>query len=255
MPPLGTREVFLKSYKLNADIFNVYNNLKNSEFDKYAEDYSANLGKSTQIFGEEIDFFAEYKVRDLNEFILKNNRKKDLILDFGSGIGNSIPWFRKYFPESKLICSDVSSKSLEYSEKRYPGKENYLLIEDRFDLAENSIDIIFATCVFHHIPEDEHMYWLGEMKRVLKEDGVLCVFEHNPLNPLTRRTVNQCPFDENAVLISKNDFVQKLQNAGYNKIEYSYRLFFPNQLASLRPLEKYMKRFFLGAQYSVIGLK
>lgn len=229
--------------------------MKVSEFDNFAEEYSENLKKSTKIFGENPDFFAEYKVKDLFEYVSLNKKNDDLILDFGSGIGNSIPWFRKYFPNSNLICADVSSKSLELSLQRFPGNEKYLLLENKIDLPDNSIDVIFATCVFHHIPLDEHMFWLFEMKRVLKEGGILCVFEHNPLNPLTRRTVNQCSFDENAILISKNEFISKLRKAGLSEIIYSFRLFFPNKLSFLRPFEKYFRKLFLGAQYSVIGLK
>ena len=229
--------------------------MKESEFDKYAEDYDAILKNSTRLFGEETDFFAEYKVRDLFDYITRENKPKELILDFGSGIGNSIPWFRKYFKESSLICADVSSKSLEISSRRFPGKEKYLVLENGIGMPDNSIDIIFATCVFHHIPKEEHLFWLFEMKRVLKENGVIFIFEHNPLNPLTRKTVSQCPFDENAVLISMNEFALKLKNVGFRKIDYSYRLFFPNQLAFLRPIEKYLRKVFLGAQYFIIGWK
>lgn len=229
--------------------------LKESEFDKFTQEYSNLLRDSTRIFGEDIDFFSEYKVKDVYEFVFSNRKNKELILDFGSGIGNSIPWFRKYFPGSELICSDISRKSLELSSIRFPGKERYLLLGDNIELPDNSIDIIFSSCVFHHIPLEEHSHWLNEMRRVLKKGGIVYVFEHNPLNPLTRRTVNQCPFDENAILIYKKNFIKKLYEVGFSSTDFSYRLFFPNQLAFLRPLEKYLKKFFFGAQYSVMGIK
>lgn len=226
-----------------------------SEFDKFAEEYSSILRNSTKSFGENPDFFAEYKVKDLFEFVSTHKKSDDFILDFGSGIGNSIPWFRKYFSKSNLICADVSNKSLELSANRFPGNEKYLLLDNEIRLSDNSVDIVFATCVFHHIPLDEHSLWLKEIKRVLKEGGILFVFEHNPLNPLTRRTVNQCPFDENAILIYKNSFIKKLRDTGFSSTDFSYRLFFPNQLSFLRRLEKYLKKFFIGAQYSVVGIK
>jgi hypothetical protein len=36
----------------------------------------------------------------------------------------------------------------------------------------------------------------------LKEDGHFIIFEHNPINPVTRHLVKNCPFDADAVLLS-----------------------------------------------------
>lgn len=55
----------------------------------------------------------------------KLNISSKRIFDFGSGIGNSIPWLRKYFKNAQLICADISSKSIEVSKKRFPGNEMY----------------------------------------------------------------------------------------------------------------------------------
>src|SRR4029079_11684556 len=67
---------------------------------------------------------------------------------------------------------------------------------------DGSFDIIFTACVFHHIDHAEHPIVLSELKRVLKRQGWVFLFEHNPLTPLTVRAVRTCPYDENARLIS-----------------------------------------------------
>src|SRR5262249_23820046 len=108
-----------------------------------------------------------------------------------------------------------------------------------------------ASCVFHHIPQLEHPRLLGEIRRVLARGGLLMIFEHNPLNPLTRRAVNTCAFDENAELIAAGAMRSRMHAAGFVAPKVRYRIFFPRSLRSLRPLEAKLTWLPLGAQYSI----
>lgn len=63
---------------------------------------------------------------------------------------------------------------------------------------------------------------------------MLLLFEHNPWNPLTRHAVANCPFDENAVLISAPEMRKRLRTAGFRNVRIDYRLFFPGFLSALR---------------------
>ena len=122
-------------------------------------------------------------------------------------------------------------------------------------LEDDSVDLSFAACVFHHIDHADHGGLLKEIYRVLKPGGRFFVFEHNPLNPLTVRVVNQCEFDENAVLISGNAMRTSIARAGFSNATLKYRLFFPNALRILRPLELWLTKIPLGGQYFVMGQK
>ncbi|HET6540706.1 MAG TPA: class I SAM-dependent methyltransferase [Chryseolinea sp.] len=227
-----------------------------AEFDQYAEDYYQMLKSSITKSGEQPEFFAEYKIQDTLQLTKKLSFDPKVIFDFGSGIGNSIPFFRKYFPKSKLICADISSKSLDISKKRFPGSEEYFRIyEGGIDLPDESVDLVFSTCVFHHIDHEEHSHWLRELLRILKVNGVLMIFEHNPSNPLTVSTVKHCPIDVNAKLIPGRQLKSLIRNAGGRNIDLAYRIFFPHTLSFLRPFEKYLKKIHLGAQYYVCARK
>ena len=81
--------------------------------------------------------------------------------------------------------------------------------------------------------------------------GLMTIFEHNPLNLLTVRAVNTCPFDENALLIRAKALLLSLSDAGWTRPALRYHIFFPRALAGLRPLEKYLRWAPLGAQYSL----
>ena len=75
------------------------------EFDKFAEEYLKLHSQNIRVTGEEPEYFAEYKIRDLKRVSSELKVLPDNILDFGTGVGNSIPFLVKYFTKkfSKLM--------------------------------------------------------------------------------------------------------------------------------------------------------
>lgn len=224
-----------------------------AKFDQFADEYRDLHKKNINFIGGRPDYFSEYKVFDLYRIFEKTGTKPESILDFGSGIGNSIPYFRKYFPETSINGSDVSERSLEISRKRFPGKECYYCIGDNLPLDSCSQDVVFSACVFHHIPHEKHAFWLKELRRVTKKGGILFIYEHNPLNPLTMRAVNTCPLDEDAVLIPAGMMKKRIVQSGWNQAKARYKVFFPSFFSVLRPLEDYLGWLPLGGQYCVLA--
>lgn len=220
-----------------------------TEFDLLADEYHEQHKANVAITGEGPEYFAEYKIADLASLVREKGIAADRLLDFGSGIGNSVPFFRKYFGQSKLCCGDVSARSIEIAQTRFRGNEDYLLIGKDILLPSQSQDIVFSACVFHHIPHVDHQHWLAELLRVTRPGGLLVIYEHNPMNPLTVRAVNTCPLDVNARLIRGATLMQRALNSGWEEACVDYKLFFPSILKSLRPLEKHLGWFGLGAQY------
>ncbi len=183
-----------------------------TEFDRFADEYQKLHSANIKVSGEGPEFFAEYKVRDTAKLLRKTGMTgKVRILDFGSGVGNSIPHFRQHIPGCDLTCLDVSQKSLSVAEERFKNKAKFVSFNGaQIPFSEEDFDVIYSACVFHHIPHREHADLLHEMHRVLRPGGLVIIFEHNPLNPLTVRVVNTCPFDENAVLIPARQLVKKM---------------------------------------------
>ena len=220
-----------------------------AEFDLLADEYHEQHKANVAITGEGPEYFAEYKVADLAALMRARGGAAESILDFGSGIGNSVPYFRKYFEKSELYCGDVSARSIEIARARFGGDEKYLLIGGGIPLPAQSMDVVFSACVFHHIPHEEHQHWLRELRRVTRPGGVLVIYEHNPLNFLTVQAVNTCALDVNAKLIRGGAMRQSALESGWGEARVDYRLFFPASLKRLRPLERYLGWLALGAQY------
>ena len=227
-----------------------------AEFDRFADEYYDQHRQNIAVTGEAPEYFAEYKIKKLRQVVDRSKITASRICDFGSGIGNSIPYFQKHFPNAELTSADVSERSLALSKTRFPESGNYLLVEkDRLPCEQASFDVAFSACVFHHIPHGEHVAWLRELHRITRRGGLIAVFEHNPLNPLTVHAVNTCPFDENAKLIFARDLTRRLSDAGWASPLIEYGLFFPRSLALFRPMEKKLSWLPLGAQYVAIARK
>lgn len=222
--------------------------MKQTDFDDYASQYKTILHQQHVFFEKNTDYFCEYKIKLVREFFLK---PPESILDFGCGIGRSMPFFRKYFPEASLYGCDVSEKSLATAKHHFTFAEFF----NKSEIMANkvSFDLIFLSGVLHHIPPNERMGVFTLLKSKLSPTGKIIVFEHNPFNPLTRKLVRECVFDQDAVLLKLRETKNLFKNNGAKCINGYYTLFFPGFLSWLRPLERFLKAVPLGGQYVVCG--
>ena len=226
------------------------------EFDKFADEYRAMHAANIRLSGETPEYFAEYKIVDIAAELARDGLAPRKALDFGAGVGYSVPFFARHLPAVRVTCLDVSRKSLDVGAAQHGGAAEFAHFDGRripFD--DGTFDVALASCVFHHIPHDEHVALLAEIRRVLGSQGRLFIFEHNPLNPLTRHAVNTCEFDEHAQLIRAPTMRRRVRDAGFADAAIRYRIFFPHALRGLRPLEARMTWLPLGAQYYVVARK
>lgn len=226
------------------------------EFDKFAKDYKDILDDSIQglsEFGSE--YYCEYKVK-----IIKDSIKfcPEKILDFGCGEGSSCTFLRKYFPNSVIEGIDVSSCSIEEAKSKQIKDCNFSFYDGKtLPFEDCSFDVVFVACVFHHIEKQNHQLLIEEISRVLKKGGKLFIFEHNPINPLTQKVVKDCIFDKDAELIFPIEMKKTVKKAGFKAPKINYTLFVPryNLFKNLFFVEKYLKWFFVGAQYYIEASK
>lgn len=226
------------------------------EFDKFAAEYDSMLRGSIQKSGEGPEYFARYKINDMSAVLKKRlpGHEVKKVLDFGGGVGASLPFLSEYFPNAEVTLADVSRRSLDYAERRYIPRVKILHFDGKtLPLQDSQFDAVIAACVFHHIPETEHVALMAEIRRVLRPGGLFFIFEHNPWNPLTRQVVDRCPYDENAILITGPEIRRRMKAAGFAKVDLAWRIFFPGSLSIARPLERWLEWLPLGAQYRAIA--
>jgi SAM-dependent methyltransferase len=146
---------------------------------------------------------------------------------------------------------DPSLGSIERARARAPGAHFHA---DIGSVPDDYFGAAVLAGVMHHVPPAERLGLLGDVRRKLAPGGRVIVFEHNPYNPLTRRAVDACPFDDDAILLRPGSLRRLVRSAGFRDVRLDYIVFFPRFLAALRPLEPHLRRVFLGAQTMTIGL-
>ena len=73
------------------------------------------------------------------------------ILDFGCGLGDAIPMYRKFFPKAELIGIDISRHAILKCKERY-GHIATFLQGDHTTVPE--VDVIIASNVMEHLSND-----------------------------------------------------------------------------------------------------
>ena len=227
-----------------------------AEFDRFAENYREIHTKNIQgISGVDSDYFGRYKVEIVKKEWGGGSGNHVKILDLGCGDGMNAVHFENYFSNMEYFGIDVSKDSIRQAEKLETQKIHFTCYNGtKIPYQNGFFDFVFIACVLHHVPQEEHEGLLRECRRVLKEDGVVYIFEHNPCNPVTRKIVDQCVFDQEAVLISKKTMCKILRRVGFENIKTAYTIFFPRKgiLNRLAGLETWLP---LGGQYYTAAKK
>lgn len=216
------------------------------DFDDYTDNYNSLLRESTGFFTESEAYFAKYKVDILRREVRATAKR---LLEYGCGIGRNIPFLRAAFPEATITGSDISAASLEIAREENPGIE-FFLEQNDVDIVE-PYEVIFVAGVFHHIPVSARAEVMNVLYQRLAPGGTIVIFEHNPFNPVTRKIVNDCPYDKDAVLLKPSELKNRLIDAGMSVSHSAYCLFVPPSLPMLLPLETKLGWLPLGGQYWV----
>ena len=221
-----------------------------SEFDEYANKYVDSVQSSIDFSGISHNFFIEYKANNIVELI-KNygNIERLKVLDLGCGTGLIDSYLQESIPN--LHGCDISSDSINKAKATNPSVvyNSYDGINLPYD--DGNFDVVFTVNVMHHVNPIERKRFVNEALRVTKKGGLFIVFEHNPYNPLTRRAVRNCPFDEGVVLLTQNDLINLVDRDKAFEKDKSYILFFPFSGNLVNRVEKQLSWLPLGAQYYV----
>jgi SAM-dependent methyltransferase len=220
------------------------------DFDDYTDNYNDLLRESTGFFSASEEYFARYKIELVRKLV---KRSPNRILEYGCGIGRNIPFLRAAFPDAHIEGSDISAASLEIARRENP--EVNFFVEQEGMRASPPVDLVFVAGVFHHIPVVQRASVTRTIFNRLNPGGELFVFEHNPYNPVTRRIVDNCPYDEDAVLLKPAELKSLIEGASLDVDGSGYCLFVPPKLSALTWLESVLGWLPLGGQYWVRGMR
>ncbi len=222
------------------------------EFDRFAEDYQYEVDRAA---GVSVVRLAAEKARVLVAVLAAElgDPKRLRVLDVGCGIGLVDQELARGVGE--LCGADVSLKSLEFARSRASGAHFVRYDGAKLPFGDASFDVVFASCVLHHVPPNLRVAFIAEMLRPLRRNGLVVIIEHNPVNPVTRRIVSRCPFDTDAVLLTCRETVDLLVSGGAACAGRRYIGFLPFRHPLVERAEQSIGWLPVGAQYCVWSWK
>jgi SAM-dependent methyltransferase len=223
-----------------------------TEFDAYNASYDDKVNEALSFVGLKVDFFTRVKAHYLLDILHERcgDIKKLAVLDVGCGIGNYHSILVDRF--RSLTGTDVSGECIERARERNVNVA-YEIFDGRTLPFEQSFDAAYAINVFHHVRPDDRSALLDSIHRSLKPGGMFVLFEHNPRNPLTMRVVNNCEFDHEAVLLTRQAAEQLVVKAGFKEVTTRFILAIPPLGILLRSVDRLFSRLPIGAQYYTVG--
>jgi SAM-dependent methyltransferase len=223
-------------------------------FDGYTDTYRDAVEESIAFAGGDAARYVGAKARLLVELAGRHLGAPGELaaLDVGCGPGETDTFLEGAF--GSLHGVDASAPMAERAAERNPWA-SYSSYEagDPLPFRDRDFDLSFAICVFHHVPPAERAGLLGQMRRVTRPGGLVAIFEHNPWNPLTRKAVRDCPFDEDAQLLSRPQAARLIREAGLRSVDSRFIIFFPRHGERRERVERRLGWLPLGAQYYLAG--
>ncbi len=225
-----------------------------AEFDRYAaEGYSKILLDPIRGRFAGAEFYFRRKLILLREFCRQRSIRTENAdwLDVGCGDGGLLKMGQPYF-RSVAGC-DISEGMLQECaglDVKHQDSARRVPFEDA------SFDVVTMVCVYHHVDLADRSALTADVSRVLKPEGLLCVIEHNPFNPVTQLVVWRHPVDTHAHLLTAGKVRRLAQTEQLEILATRYFLFFPERFYSaLAATEATLSSLPLGGQYAVFCRK
>lgn len=107
-------------------------------------------------------------------YVKEHYREGDRVLDLGCGPASLWKFWKKEFREPGcLIGVDLSEGMIAECKKNYPDDDFRIGSAFEIPAQTGSIDVLIASSVFHHIPDEKLPEVFKEIQRVLDEHGII----------------------------------------------------------------------------------
>jgi len=224
------------------------------EFDRSAREYEALFQPWLKIAGASREYFARSRLSWLSYVLREEGIAPRRVMDFGCGTGMSLSLLADILEAEQVIGLDPSEESLAVARESVGSRPVQLGTPANYP-PQQDLDLVFCNGVFHHIPESEQRAAIDYVYRCLRPGGIFAMWENNPWNPIHAFAMKHSEIDENAVPLAPPVSRRLVGSERFRVIRTDYLFFFPGYFTWLHPLEKWLIKVPLGAQYQVLARK
>jgi len=224
------------------------------EFEKYASSYAELLDDPMRNrFAKDPMHFHRRKSILLQAMLRRSGIDSEALrwLDVGCGQGELLSLAGNHF--ASAVGCDPSQGMLPPNAP-FRTVVQTSLVELPFE--DESVDMVTAVCVYHHVHGVARTLLTEEIRRVLRPGGLCCIIEHNPWNPVTRAIVRRCPVDVDAQLLTAPETTRLLEASGFRRLATDFFLYLPESLfRNFGIVEGIFSKVPLGGQYALMARK
>jgi SAM-dependent methyltransferase len=223
-----------------------------ASFSEVGDRYAEQLARGLRLSGEPAEYYERKRIERVRDIARDQGVSVRRVLDFGCGRGTSFALLQHAFPDARLTGFEPSEGLGEVARGAAEAAGAQLVIgEELGDM--DPVDVVYCNGVFHHITPPDRPQALESMSRVLRPDGIACVWENSPFNPGTRLVMSRIPFDRGASLLTPREMRALQRSSGLAPVGTEFHFIFPRVLSFARGLEHPLRSLPFGGQYVVVG--
>lgn len=175
-----------------------------------------------------------------NPTALAELKESEVVLDLGSGGGiDAFLAAKKVGPKGKVIGVDMTEEMVhlakENAEKMGTENVEFRLGEiEKLPVRDGTVDVIISNCVINLSPEKDRVF--REAFRVLKPRGRMLISDIVTQGELPKE-IREDPEMWSACIagaLDEKDYLQKIRNAGFEKVEVVGKTTFMKKVSSIK---------------------
>lgn len=211
-----------------------------------------------------VEIKSKHLIRKIKEYY--GNVVDLKCLDLGCGTAETIEHYNKEIKYT--VGCDYSFGMLSFGLKK--GLEKVFFINslsEELPFKNASFNVVVLYGILHHIDSMEKIsQMISEAYRVLHVNGMIGIYDFNPINPVSRYIVKTCEIDK-AVKLDGHKSLQYpstfyawetreiLKKIGFRIWKNEYLIFFPRLFRLFSPLEKVFSQIQIGGMYAIFGVR
>lgn len=159
-------------------------------------------------------YFLKIKADILLSELEKKGKRLNL-LDVGCNDGELEELIANKF--NTIVGIDVILNKINKAKAKIIPNCKFLVMSGlSMKFEKNTFDAVIIVNILHHVPDTLHVKVLKESYRVLKNEGCLLIFEHNPHNPLVYLRFNYLSkIDKGCKMITPKNLSKNCRMAGF----------------------------------------